>query len=132
MPNGDHNPITHAAALGVDAIAAGTILATLLGYLPEIAAILAILWYIIQIWESRTVQHWWRNRVMVRKAKKIARLRAREKVIVAQLAALEMVRAARHAAVELTETAKVEAAKQVVQEDTARATSENDAHKDGF
>lgn len=42
--------------LVVDALAAGTVMATLAGWLPTIAAALAILWYIIRIWESDTVQ----------------------------------------------------------------------------
>lgn len=102
------NPMTHAA----DAISAGAIVGVFLGYLPAIAAVAGFLWYCIQIWESRTIQHWWRNRQMKRRAKKIARLRAREKVIIAELDALNVVRAARVEAREKVETAKVEAAKE--------------------
>ena len=84
----------------------------LLGLSSCIAAVAGFLWYCLQIWESRTIQHWWRNLQMKRKAKKIARLRAREKVIIAELDALNVVRAARVEAREKVETAKVEAAKE--------------------
>ena len=103
---------THPISKIGDTISAGAIVATFFGYLPYIAAIAGFIWYCIQIWESRTIQHWWRNFQMKRKAKKIARLRAREKVIIAELDALNVVRAARVEAREKVETAKVEAAKE--------------------
>ena len=94
-----------------DVISAGAILGTILGDLPYVAAFAGMIWYTIQIWESRTVQHWWRTRQMIRKAKKITKLRAKEKVIVAQLEALELIRHAKVDARTKVETAKVEAAK---------------------
>ena len=45
----------------VDAVAAGGVIGTLAGYLPVAAAILAIIWYCIQIWESKTVRGWTRR-----------------------------------------------------------------------
>ncbi len=54
----------HAQALPVhvvDAVAAGTVGATLAGWLPPIAAGFAILWYGLQIWESPTVRGWLRR-----------------------------------------------------------------------
>ena len=108
----------HPITAGIDAAAAAAILGALFGWLPYAAAALGLCWYSIQIWESRTCQHWWHNRQMVRKARKITKLRAREKVIVAKLEALEQVRAARHEAVEKVEKAKVEAAREVVQAET--------------
>ena len=56
----------------VDTISAGAIVGTLIGLLPAFAAIAGILWYAIQIWESKTVQ----KRVRVWKAKKRAARRA--------------------------------------------------------
>lgn len=112
--------MSHPSNLLADGISALAILGTILGYLPYMAAVAGLLWYLIQIKESHTVQHWWNNRKLVRRAKKVARLRAREKVILAELEALESVRAAKHAAIEHVETAKVEAAKLVVQEETQR------------
>jgi len=108
-------------ALITDVVSAGAIIGTILGDLPYVAALAGMVWYTIQIWESRTVQHWWRNRQMVRKAKKIARLRAKEKVIVAQLEALETIRQARVDARTKVEVAKVEAAKLEAHEATETA-----------
>jgi hypothetical protein len=89
-------------------------LGKLFGFLGEgityAGAFAGLVWFSIQIWMSRVIQHWWANKQMVRKAKKIAKLRAKEKIIVAKLAALERVRVARAAAREMVESAKVEAA----------------------
>lgn len=46
----------------VDVLSVGAILGTLAGYLPAIAAFGAIVWYAIQIYESKTVQAWLRIR----------------------------------------------------------------------
>jgi predicted transglutaminase-like protease len=35
---------------------------TLLGMLPAVAAIVGIIWYSILIWESKTVQGWFKRR----------------------------------------------------------------------
>ena len=108
----------------VDAIGAGAIVAAFVGYIPALAAAVAMVWYLVQLWESRTVQHWRENRTMVRKAKRIARLKAKEKVITAQLEALESVRQARVEARDKVELAKVEAAKLQVKEETKAETTE--------
>lgn len=42
----------------IDGGAAAAIVATIAGYLPAIAALAAIIWYAVQIWESKTVQKW--------------------------------------------------------------------------
>lgn len=107
------------AGRALDTLGAGAIVAAALGYLPAVAAGVALFWYLIQIWESRTVQHWLANRQMVRKAKKIARLRAKEKVISAQLEALESIRQAKADARDRVEIAKVEAEKLQIREETA-------------
>ena len=82
-----------------------------MGYFPIVAALAGFVWYVIQIWESRTVQHWWNNRREVKKAKKLMRLRAKEKVLVAKIEALAKVKAAKIEARDQVEAAKVEAAK---------------------
>lgn len=56
----------------VDTISAGAIIGTLIGLLPAFAALAGILWYAIQIWESKTVQ----KRVRLWRAKKRAARRA--------------------------------------------------------
>ena len=61
---------------------------------------------------------------MVRKARRVARLKAKEKVIVAQLEALETLRQARVDARDKVELAKVEAAKITIHEQT-QADSED-------
>ena len=104
-----------------DIISAGDIVGSFLGYLPIVAAFAGLIWYVIQIWESRTVQHWWRNRQEVKKAKKLIKLRAREKVLVAKIEALALTRAARVEARDKVEQAKVEAAKLQVHEETRAA-----------
>lgn len=42
----------------IDGVSLGTVVATLAGWLPSIAALLTIVWSAIRIWESRTVQGW--------------------------------------------------------------------------
>lgn len=49
-----------------DVISAGAILGTLGHLLPEWAAIMAIVWYCIEIYESKTVQEWIRKRRLSR------------------------------------------------------------------
>lgn len=51
----NHLPL-HPVKAAVDAGAAGAIVATLVGWLPAIAAALAIVWYLVQIAESKTGQ----------------------------------------------------------------------------
>lgn len=41
-----------------DTISALAVLTTLAGFLPPIAALSAMLWYCVQIYESKTVQAW--------------------------------------------------------------------------
>lgn len=109
----------------IDTLGAGTIIATVLGYLPAVAAGVALLWYMIQIWESKTIQHWLENRRMVRKAKKIARLKAKEKIISAELEALETVRQAKAEARDKVAIATVEAAKIQIKEETEAEKGED-------
>lgn len=63
--------LTHVA----DTISAGAILGTFLGYMPPLAALAAIIWYAVQIWESHTVQKWWRLHVRRRRTHAIRRHR---------------------------------------------------------
>lgn len=94
------------------------ILGSLVGLFPPIAAAAAFIWYLIQVYESRTFQHWFRNRQMKYRAKKLAKLRAQEKIVLAKIEAIEKVRLANVEARELVETAKVDAAKLVLKEQT--------------
>ncbi len=103
-------PVGHAVSLGA-------IVGSLAGWLPHIAAVLSIVWFFICIYESRTVQHWKSNYTMRRRARKLAKLKAREKVVIAQITALETVRAAKVEAREMVADAKVEATKLMIHED---------------
>lgn len=99
-------------------ILAGGIIATVWGVLPTVIGALAgfvgLIYYSIVIWESRTIQHWWQNRRMIYRAKKILRLKAQAKVVAAELEAMERVRTAKRVARETLEDAQLEAAKAVV------------------
>lgn len=50
-----------------DAISAVAIVGSFMKVLPPIAALAATLWYLVQIWESHTVQKWWRFHVRKRR-----------------------------------------------------------------
>lgn len=49
------------------------VVATVAGLAPPIAAIIAAVWYLVQIYESATVQRW----IALRRVRKLARLKAR-------------------------------------------------------
>ena len=102
----------------IDVLAASSIVGTIFGYLPSIAAILSIIWFCIQIYESRTFNHWKNDFLMRRKAKMISRLRAKEKILAAQIAAIETIRSAKVEAREKVEVAKVEAVLDIVHDNT--------------
>jgi hypothetical protein len=92
----------------------GTWLAHVWGYLPGAVAIvggvLAICWYIIMLWESKTVQDWHARSSARRKIKRIAKLQAEVKIATAQLEALEVRRVAREDAADKVNAAATEAA----------------------
>ncbi len=117
-------PMPEPGVLAAHGISLGALAGSLIGWLPLVAALVPMVYYLILIWESRTVQHWMRNARMRRKARKIAKLKAKLKVTTAALDAEETIREARvqarekvaHAqfeAVKLVETEKVEAEKKI-------------------
>lgn len=61
-------------------ISVGAIAGSWLGHIPALAAIVALIWYLIQIYESLTVQRWLANR----RVRKLARLKARVVMLEAQ------------------------------------------------
>jgi hypothetical protein len=99
-------------------LSSAAILGTIFGFFPYFAALLAAVWYLIQIYESRTFQHWFRNRLMKHRAKRLAQLRAKEKIVVARIVALEKVRSASVEAREIIAVAKSDAAKIAVKTET--------------
>lgn len=111
------NIVTHSAATG-------GVVATLLGLLPTVlgvvATALAALWYSIQLYESDTVQKWLSRRRAMYKSRRLARLKAEQKILVAEIDAIEVLREAKAVATEKVEVAKHEATRQAA----------NDAHQD--
>lgn len=102
----------------VDTLSVGAIIGALIGVLPAVAAAGAFIWYLIQIYESRTCQHWLANRRMIQRARKLAKLRAQEKMVLAQIEALATVKTAERAARAKVADAAVEAAKEVAHTET--------------
>lgn len=47
----------HPVAKAIDAIAVGSIVGTIMGWLPTAATILSIIWFGIQIYESKTFKN---------------------------------------------------------------------------
>jgi len=79
-------------------VAGSAVLTTIAGMLPPAVALVALVWYVIQIYESKTFQRWYRDRQVARRAKTLEKLRAREKAVLAKIAALEETRSTRGAA----------------------------------
>lgn len=93
-------------------ISLGSIGAVLAGFLPGLAALGAVVWYSIAIWETRTVRHWRQERARA-KAARIARH------------ARGTVKAAAKVAKAIVETAAVEAAAKVDRASVAVAKLED-------
>jgi hypothetical protein len=74
----EHSPISYWLA---NVAGAGSIVGAALGYVPAFAAGVALIWYLIQITESKTVQDWIKNR----RIRKLAKLKARAIMLEAKL-----------------------------------------------
>jgi hypothetical protein len=117
-----------AASVLTHATTAGMLMSSifgLLGYLPIVitscAGFMALLVYLITFWESQTVRNWVETRQARKRARKIARLQAKQKVLVAELEAIEKLRAAKVEAREKVQTAKSEAAIMAATQDVEAA-----------
>lgn len=102
--------VSHIVGHSISVVA---ILLSFAGILPAIASLAAVIWYGIQIYESETVQtriDRWKKK---RKARLIAKIRAKQKVLLAELEALEVIQTARAAASETVARATTEAAKEL-------------------
>ena len=55
----------------VDAAAAAAVVAVFMGWAPKVAAVVAFIWYVIQIKESQTIRNWMHG-YKVRRAQRIA------------------------------------------------------------
>lgn len=62
------------------AVSASTVIAAILGFAPAVAALVGLIYYLIQIYESATVQRW----LATRRTRKLARLKARVLLMEAQ------------------------------------------------
>lgn len=74
--------VDHPVTKAVDVVAVAATVLAFLNWLPPLAALGALIWYSIQIWESKTMQHWYRARRQRRQSKKRvidALIREREK-----------------------------------------------------
>ncbi len=67
-------------------VSASAIVGAIAGWLPALAAIVGLIWYLIQIFESATVQRW----TAARRTRKIARLKA--KVMLMEARSLSLLR----------------------------------------
>ena len=73
-----HNSILNWAINGV---AIGTIITSIVGVIPALAALVAAIYYAVQVWESETVRQWRESR----RLKKIAALRAKILLLEAEI-----------------------------------------------
>lgn len=55
-----------------NSVSLGMIISTIVGWLPAIAALIGVIWYTVQIYESKTVQRWIDNKLR----KKLLKLHA--------------------------------------------------------
>ena len=53
-----HHDASETIKQTVDAVSVVTVVGTLMDVLPAIAAVFTIVWTIIRIWETKTVQNW--------------------------------------------------------------------------
>ena len=89
----------------------GAILGAILGFFPAFAAFFALVFYMIQIWESTTIQNMTNGWRKAWKLRKIARLRGKIKVLTGELGALDVVHAAAAEAKSIVADATAEADK---------------------
>lgn len=61
-------------------VSVAAVIGALAGWVAPIAAVVALIWYLIQIYESETVRRW----AATRRARKLARLKARVLMLEAQ------------------------------------------------
>lgn len=107
-PNASEDAV-NSVSVFVHSLMTGGVVAVIAGIIPPIVGLLAIVFYSITIYESRTIQHWLRNHQMKVKAKKLMKLRSKAKVVAAEIEALELVRVARVAAREKVAAAEATA-----------------------
>lgn len=103
-----HGIGTHLTALGAFAV-------SLAGYIPYLFAALPAIYYVILIWESKTVQDWNARRKQRKLARQSAKLKAQALVVDAKIEAAALVKVAQVQAAAKVENAAVDAEKLVKQ-----------------
>lgn len=101
-----------------------TIIGTFLGFVPIVAALAALIWYSIQIFESDTCQKFLDKWRMRRKLRRLSKLTAEHKMLGAEIEALTVVQAARVVAADKLATATHEARRQLANDHTSQAVQE--------
>lgn len=61
------------ALIAADAVSAAAILGAFTGILPPLAALGALVWYCVQVWESDTVQTWVKGHRHVARRRRVRR-----------------------------------------------------------
>ena len=89
----------------------------------SLVSVASLIWFIICIWESQTIQHWKTNFIQRRRTRILIKLKANELKVQAKITALELVRAAKLDARDLVATAAVDAAQLVAHAPVAAAAS---------
>lgn len=106
MSNGGERLFNFPTVVIGDTTALVAIGSSLVGWISPLAAIVALVWYAIQIWESRTI----RSFVQARAQRRIMRLKAKLASLqirtVAQAAAIEVKAAGQVAAADVREAAR--------------------------
>lgn len=95
-----------------------SIFGSFLGFIPAMAALAGFVWYMIQIYESETVQKKLERWRTLSKQRRLAKLQAEKKVLLAEIDALEVVREARAVATEKVAVAAHQATKALAEQKT--------------
>lgn len=67
----------------------GAIAAAFVGWIPIIVALIPAVYYLILIYESSTVQTWVHKRLLKRTNRRLAKLKAQQRILAAQIMAEE-------------------------------------------
>jgi hypothetical protein len=87
----------------------GILLGALGNILPGTATLASLIWFLIQIYQSRTFKNWHHNWTAARHVRLLDKLRAEQRIVQARITALEVLRHAKVEAHDLVEGAKSDA-----------------------
>lgn len=109
LPMPDVPSGTVPSGAGAQLTAIGGFAVSLSGYIPYLFAALPAIYYIILIWESKTVQDWVSRRRERKAAVKLAKLKAQTLVVAAQIDAAKDVKVAQVQAAATVDNAAIDA-----------------------